>query len=401
MNPALPTRIGARALQTSIEVRSFSSGDYDVVASIWQDLERRFGGNALTCSWDWTDAWLRSYGDAVDHRFIVGYAGGAPAGIAMLTRSNCRRRGPIPINAVHIGTAGEHFDETVRVEYNRILVDPRHRRQFAGHLLRAAGRFGHYCNEVLLDGFSPDELNDFIAVEPKLHLERHVCYITDLRSIADAGMTVQDALRRHTAAKIRRSIRRLEEAYGPLSIEWAQSQAEAEDIFGELRGMHAARWQAAGQPGVFASERFTAFHSDLIRRLLPVRRILLARVRAGEKTIGCDYGFIERGRVLSYQWGIAQFEDARLSPGLVTGAVMMQSAMERGLTEYDWLAGDVLYKRELSTTSRELIWARQPKGIAIHVLDHAARAKRVAAQRIHSYRTGSDAESVAAKRGAA
>jgi CelD/BcsL family acetyltransferase involved in cellulose biosynthesis len=383
MNPALPTRIGERVHSASLEIKTYAAGDYETVAEIWKELEGLFGGGALTCSWDWTDAWLQAYGSTVEHGFVVGCVSGRPVGIAMLTRSNCRRRGPVPINAVHVGTAGEQFDETVRVEYNRILVDPSHRRPFSRQLLRSAGRFGFYCNEVLLDGFSADELSDFIAVEPDLRLERHICYVTDLRHIAEAGVRVQDALRRHTAAKIRRSIRRLEEDFGPITVEWAETAEEAAAIFAELREMHAARWRAEGQTGVFANERFNAFHSELIRRLMPARRILLARVRAGEKTIGCDYGFIERGRVLSYQWGISRFDDSRLSPGLVTGAVIMQAAMERGLAEYDWLAGDVLYKKELSTTASELIWARQPKGVAIHVLDGAVRVKRMAGERLN------------------
>lgn len=389
MNPALSTRIGEGAVPASMEVKAFAAGDHETVAAIWKEIERLYGGNALTCSWDWTEAWLHAYGASIDHRFVVGYSGRHPVGIAMLTRSNCRRRGPIPIHAVHLGTAGEQYDETVRVEYNRILVDPRHRNAFAGQLLRAAGRFGFRCNEVLLDGFSSDELAAFLSVAPDLQLERHVSYVTELRQIAEQGKTVQDALRRHTAAKIRRTIRRLEETHGPLTVEWAETLEEADDIFAELRMMHSARWEADGQPGVFANERFTAFHAELVRRLFPAGKILLARVRAGETTIGCDYGFIEQGRVLAYQWSIAQFDDSRLSPGLVTGAVIMQAALERGLSEYDWLAGDVLYKRELSTGARELIWARQPKGVAIHLIDGASHLRRIARARLNRRATRS------------
>jgi CelD/BcsL family acetyltransferase involved in cellulose biosynthesis len=63
---------------------------------------------------------------------------------------------------------------------------------------------------------------------------------------------------------------------------------------------------------------------------------------------------------------------------LLTGASIMQAALDRGLAEYDWLAGDVLYKRELSTSARELIWARHTSGFYIQMLDAAAKTAKVA-----------------------
>src|SRR5215213_9791946 len=74
------------------------------------------------------------------------------------------------------------------------------------------------------------------------------------------------------------------------------------------------------------------FNRDLVASLFPAGKILLARARAGDVTLGCDYSFIERNRVLGYQWGIAKLEDSRPSPGLVTG-VVMQEALERGIGE--------------------------------------------------------------------
>ena len=60
-----------------------------------------------------------------------------------------------------------------------------------------------------------------------------------------------------------------------------------------------------------------------------------------------------------YQWGLPQFEDNRLSPGFVTGYLVMEEAQRRGLTELNWLAGDSRYKRDLSNGQRSLIWAEQ------------------------------------------
>jgi CelD/BcsL family acetyltransferase involved in cellulose biosynthesis len=102
----------------------------------------------------------------------------------------------------------------------------------------------------------------------------------------------------------------------------------------------------------------------------------LFRVTSDLGTVGCLYGFIENGRVLFYQSGFGQFADAKLSPGLVAHALCMQACLDRGLTEYDFLMGDMRYKRELSNTERELVWAVASRpGIKGRLLTLARRRK--------------------------
>ncbi len=60
-----------------------------------------------------------------------------------------------------------------------------------------------------------------------------------------------------------------------------------------------------------------------------------------------------------YQWGLPAFGDNSLSPGFVTGFLVMEEAKRRGMTELNWLAGDSRYKRDLSNSTRSLIWAEK------------------------------------------
>ncbi len=367
-------------LASPVRIEVLPAHQQGVVAPLWRQVERVFPAG-LVNSWDWVETWLNYYGDLVPHWFAVGMSADGPAGLALITRGRCHKRGPITLRTLHIGTAGEPHTDTVRVEHNRLLVDPHHRAAFAHALLRAAVRIERRCDLIMLDAFVPEDAEVFLAADPSFVAFPEPCHYANLAALRTQGHTVLEGLRRHTVAKIRRTIRRLEEQHGPLRVEWATTLPQAEAIFAELRDLHQERWERQGQPGVFASPRFTGFHEELIRRLHPQGRAVLARVVAGDRTVGCDYGLVEHGRILGYQWGLASFEDARLSPGLVVGALVMQEALERGFTEYDWLAGDVLYKRELSTCSRTLITARAIRGSRMHVLDRLTRAKRYLASR--------------------
>lgn len=360
-----------------LTLRVFSQRERADVEAIWLEVERLHGDGGLANSWVWTSTWLDHYGDVVPHRFVVAYAGREPVGVALITRGHHIKRGPLHLRTAHVGTAGEPMGETVRVQYNRLLVNPNHRSEFASLILRhAPALLGGTTHLMVLEGFCPGEFSAFEACGHELRMTRKTAFALDLADVRRDGLTVMDVLRKRTTSNIRRSVKRLTEQYGPLSVEWAESLDHAREIYDEMCVLHNARWRAEGQPGVFESRRFDGFHRDIVSRLIADQRIVLARVKAGDKTVGCDYDFIERGRVLAYQWGLAQLEDSAISAGLVVGALVMQAALERGLDEYDWLAGDVLYKRMLSTAEHQLVWASRPIGPVVPIVDTVTKLTR-------------------------
>jgi CelD/BcsL family acetyltransferase involved in cellulose biosynthesis len=180
-------------------------------------------------------------------------------------------------------------------------------------------------------------------------------------------------------AKIQKNRRRFEERFGPITTTWAETVDDGLSILREMIPHHQERWQRIGLPGCFASPRFTGFHEELVGRLLPKGQIALFRVGAGDQLIGIFYGFVESGVLYHYQWGLASFDQNSLSPGFVVGALCMEEAAKRGLDELNWLAGDIRYKRELSNSRRDLIWAelhRGPRMLAIETMRRARAWQR-------------------------
>jgi CelD/BcsL family acetyltransferase involved in cellulose biosynthesis len=361
----------------SISIRWLEAADRETAGERWTDLERRYGDGALTSSWDWTSTWLANYGDVVPHRFAVGESADGPCGIALVARGVGRRRGPFAVRSIHLGTAGEPPGEGVFVEYNRVLADPRRRETFVRTLLTDLRQDASW-HEVVLDGFVPEDAELFLTTEPAFVARRERCPTMNLREAADRDGDVIALLRSATRRKVRRSL----EALGDVTTEWAETAEHAVEILDELIDLHQRRWESAGEPGAFASPRFRGFHRDLVARLAPSGRAILFRVRAGERTVGCLYNLIERRRALFYQSGLNSFEDGRISPGFVAFASCMQACFERGLEEYDFLQGEARYKRELSTMSRELVWAtaRRPS-LRWQLMDALARGRDRLAKR--------------------
>jgi CelD/BcsL family acetyltransferase involved in cellulose biosynthesis len=353
-----------------IGLELLAAAEVEAAAALWRGLEARAGSVALSCSWDWTATWLRHYGDVVPHRFAVGRRAGEVCGIALVTESTSGGRAPLRPRRVHIGTAGEPPGEGIYVECNRLLAAPGADVGFAAALMRALVAERAW-DELALDGFDADQADALIGAEPRFHVRREPSPIVDLR-LARGSEDALELLRKSVRQRVRRALRGL----GDVSTEWAQGEEAALQVLDELVELHQRRWQAAGQPGAFAAARVRDFHRDLVRTLLPRESAMLFRASCDAGTIGCLYGFLDRGRLLFYQSGFGEFEDPRLKPGLVSHALCLQACLDRGIDEYDFLAGDSRYKRELANGERTLVWAvaaRPTPRVAL------ARARRKAA----------------------
>jgi hypothetical protein len=324
----------------------------DKVAREWALLDRRSGGEALMSSAVWVSTWLRHYGDLVPHRFFIGRCGGAVCGAALITEGVGRRIGPFGVKSVHLGTAGEPESDSVKVEYNRLLVDDDCRHDFPRAIFDTLLREARW-DELRLDGFVPADVESLLAAGSPFHVDSETCRYFDLKSARDAGADVLSRFGRSTRSKIRHTLK----AFPDLRGEWAETADEAADMFSDLVRLHQQRWNAVGKPGCYASRRFLNFHTDLLQQLVPQRRASLFRVSDGNDVIGCVQLFIDRNRILMYQSGFA-LQPGNLSPGLLVHALAIEECLRRGYDAYDFLAGDARYKQNLSTDSQSLVSLR-------------------------------------------
>ena len=150
---------------------------------------------------------------------------------------------------------------------------------------------------------------------------------------------------------------------------------EAVDTFSEMVELHQARWTSVGKPGSYSSKRFTAFHEELLSKLVPQGRMAFVRVRSGEDTIGIVQLFIEHRRALLYQcgWSVA---DRTRSPGVVVDYLAMEECLKQGLDAYDFLAFATQHKRHLANMSTDIVWAtrRHPR-LKFAVVDQARKVR--------------------------
>jgi CelD/BcsL family acetyltransferase involved in cellulose biosynthesis len=334
-----------------VEVSLIPASERAAIAPVWQRLERA-APDAIAVSWDWTETWLRHYGERVPHRFALCQSEGQPCAVALITSSRRHTPGLPAIRVLHLGTTGAPTGSNVYVEWNRLLALPGIRDQAAGALL-AHLRQENSWDELALEGFDPAHAHAFLTRARWTSVRCERSPITNLDLIRDRGADVLDAL----GAGVRRRLRQSLNAFSGARLEWATDVQQGLEILDELARLHCEGWRRRGQTGAFANPTFSGFHREVVARLLPTGRAILFRVSQAGQTVGCVYCLTEDGRVLFYQGGFARFADNRLRAGLVTHVHCMRACLERGFNEYDFLAGDARYKDELSTGARQLVWA--------------------------------------------
>jgi CelD/BcsL family acetyltransferase involved in cellulose biosynthesis len=119
-----------------------------------------------------------------------------------------------------------------------------------------------------------------------------------------------------------------------------------------LRELHEQRWQEKGHKGAFSSPRFSAFHDELARELLLEKKLQLVWLSVGGRPVAAQYNFLSGSKIYFYQCGRKTSVPKQVRLGIVMVSLMLQEAIARGASEFDFLGGNARYKRLFSSTSR-------------------------------------------------
>ncbi|MBX3158003.1 MAG: GNAT family N-acetyltransferase [Deltaproteobacteria bacterium] len=312
------------------------------VAETWTRLAAR----SYFTSWGWIENWLACLPRGVAPRLAV-WDDGATA--CFLTRRLDVRRRVIASRAYYLNVSGVPRLDELLVEYNGVVG----REPSLAELVD--GLPGGW-DEIMLPGLRADAFGGVHEGDRgryRVLVERRVpCYQVPLAKVR--AHDYPSLLSSQTRSQLRRAQRlaRVKD------VEVAATVPEALAIYAELVELHGASWRAKGQPGAFADPWFDRFHRRLIAERFAAGEIQLVRVRGADRTIGCLYNFVHAGRVLQYQTGFAMYDDNAQKPGYVAHAAAIAHSAASGLDVYDFLAGEMRYKKSLSTDADALVWVR-------------------------------------------
>jgi len=118
-----------------------------------------------------------------------------------------------------------------------------------------------------------------------------------------------------------------------------------------LVDLHQRRWQALGEPGCFASPRFSAFQLEVMPELLRSGQLSLTWIEVDGQPVVAEHHLSGQGVLYGYPAGIEpNVHD--FSPGQLGNLVMIRWAIEHGYRAFDFLRGDEAYKAHWRASPR-------------------------------------------------
>ena len=155
-------------------------------------------------------------------------------------------------------------------------------------------------------------------------------------SWAEFKSTAKKSLRR----KINKATRRLETNEFTIT---SSSEIPVEQAFQTLKELHTRRFNSKGMPGVFADPQFETFLRSAVLDFHREGKSEIVIVLHNEKPIAAHLYFNSREGYQFYQSGYAP-EAMKLEPGHLLFTAMVQKAIDRRDTCFDFLRGDEPYK---------------------------------------------------------
>jgi CelD/BcsL family acetyltransferase involved in cellulose biosynthesis len=193
------------------------------------------------------------------------------------------------------------------------------------------------------------------------------CWRIELPSSWDEYLEMLSSSRRK---KIRQSLRRDFDT-GKAQTHLLTSSADVERCFEMFVDLHQRRRRSLGQPGCFASRKFSEFHREIIRRFLALSKLRLMWTQFEGRPVAAEYDLVGGEVVYYYQTGIDP-DLADLNPGSLEMIGSLKGAIEQGYRSFDFLRGDEAYKASWGALPRPMVETRIVARRSMARLRHAA-----------------------------
>lgn len=325
----------------------------------WETLLAQVGTRNIFLEWQWSQTWLSCF-DAQPWVVLIRDKTGKLLGIApwMLER----RQGVRQLRFIGAGLAQpDHLDIIAPLSLQREVC------QALAQWLKAHRSQWDILKLDSLDQHSvlPAALDQFLG--QGLRRANTPCPFVDLAGIPDWEAFQKQRLSSHMRSKGLRYLQNVLNRENPGQVVYEQLVDSS--LIGPalecLIEQHRQRWAEKETYTPFEDEQFLRFHRSFAAEAMQRGWLGLYRLRVGEQTIATVYGFHYGNKFFDYQHALDNAW-SKVSPGRQLISFIVQDAIKRGHSEYDFLCGTEKYKYSWTQTERydqNIIWFNGLRGV--------------------------------------
>jgi CelD/BcsL family acetyltransferase involved in cellulose biosynthesis len=313
--------------------------DVPLDAEQWNALVAANETNTVFQTYEWFDAWWRTFGSRRGLFFLVVREAGVIRGFAPLTRRRSRFGWRL---LEFVGTGnGDYLDFVLPTDKPRQLAaicQFLRARRWSWDRLALANVPAHSSTHALLAGAATD---NGLALVDELHIPCPTLLLEQDKVHAQQ-MIDKYAMRRPLNWFSKR---------GEVRFRHVASSEEIVRLLPTFFDQHRRRWATVGKPSIFSDARQRRFYEALVQSLHARGWLQFSVVEFNGEPIACHFGFDYFGCVTWYKPSFeTRFADH--SPGLLLTRQLIEDGLRRARRELDFTIGDEMFKGRFSTLRR-------------------------------------------------
>ena len=332
--------------------------DAGELESEWLELQKKSYCSYFQ-SWGWIGNWLQQIAFDLKPVVIKVWLDDCLVGAGGFVSRKFTRRALFRSSALFLNDYP--FDgKNMVIEYNGLLAAKGHEQavyeQAVKYLIDTCDNYDEYYFNAVQRSKTTDILTSRTGTGITSIINKRSCTWSVALDTVPSGVSgVLSTLSKNRRGQVRRSIRVFEEQ-GPIQVVEADTVEDALSYLDRLKSLHTQRWQSRGGEGAFAKPAWERFHRALVKNRFNHGEVQLLKVYNSVGEIGYLYNYIWRGHLYVMQTGFIASNRNYMMPGYVTHVFAIAFNKARGISVYDLLHGEDLYKQILCNTSHELLW---------------------------------------------
>lgn len=331
-------KAGGLSIEEVNDVKKFRS-----LKDTWNTLLQESSDNNIFLTWEWLYIWWRYYGENKKLRIILIKEGKKIIGITPFMQAKYR-----------IGLMGVDVLENLcatECDYSGVILTEK-KKESITILLNYLAETIRTSNIVIRISHIPEDSGFLQALR-----EQYPFYVNSL-SMSEQTITSCPYINtlenweeyyhtltkngRHKVNKLRRKIQKLKDDH-QIEFKHITDNDDLQEQLHTLFKLHQKRWKERNIYSKFFKPETQAFYKDISEAFCDNNWMDLSFLNIGGKAVAASWGFIYDNR---YYCMTSAFDPgySSINPGHILTMRLIERAIQSGLSKFDFLKGDELYK---------------------------------------------------------
>lgn len=343
-------------------VSQIKASDCSALQNDWLSIQ---SSSLQSCflSWEWISAWLQANFAANEQVIVVqasknGFIVGLAIFSIRLKKTFLGKR----LKQLWLNRTGCEQKDQIWIEHNDFLTTRSDATAIRKLMFNALLSRQDWWDEIFI-GLSTHSVIDSLYQEHQFM--RELIHSPSFSADISQCSTLDDYLQtlsKNTRSQLNRSRRGLDAA-GKVSLTRAETEIEKRQYLSEISTLHIEKWGPTLHGSGFSNSLFVEFHENIIFNDTTNQYSRLYKLSQNGQSLGYVYLLLNKDIWSFYLSAIEFHSDPKIKIGLVLHSMIIEEAIQAGVSTYDFLAGDAQYKKSLTNSpasDQKLVCFYQP-----------------------------------------